>query len=162
MTPRVYLASPLGFTEAGRHWAATVYVPAVRAAGFEPADPWAPSGAVDAMLAADRTPGPDRIRRLAAANDAVAAANVALIDGSHGMLAILDGTDVDSGTAAEVGYASARGIPIVGLRTDVRTSGDNDGSIVNLQVEHFITRTGGGVHTSLDAALADLRALVRG
>lgn len=32
--------------------------------------------------------------------------------------AVLDGVDVDSGTAWEIGYAYARGKPIIGLRTD--------------------------------------------
>jgi len=40
------------------------------------------------------------------------------------VVAVLDGSDVDSGTAFEVGYAYARGIPIVGIRTDFRKSQD--------------------------------------
>ena len=40
------------------------------------------------------------------------------------MLAVLDGPDVDSGTAFEVGYAYARNIPIVGVRTDYRKCQD--------------------------------------
>jgi nucleoside 2-deoxyribosyltransferase len=40
------------------------------------------------------------------------------------VVAVLDGPDVDSGTAFEVGYAYARGIPIVGIRTDFRKSQD--------------------------------------
>ena len=38
------------------------------------------------------------------------------------LLAVLDGSDCDSGTAFEVGYAYAKGKPIVGLRTDFRQS----------------------------------------
>lgn len=38
------------------------------------------------------------------------------------MLAILDGQDVDSGTAAEIGYAFARRKPIVGYRGDLRVA----------------------------------------
>lgn len=37
-----------------------------------------------------------------------------------GVIAVLDGSDVDSGTAWEVGYAIAKGISVVGLRTDWR------------------------------------------
>jgi len=40
------------------------------------------------------------------------------------VVAVLDGPDVDSGTAFEVGYAYARGIPIIGIRTDYRMSQD--------------------------------------
>ena len=40
------------------------------------------------------------------------------------VVAVLDGSDVDSGTAFEVGYAYARAIPIVGIRTDFRRNQD--------------------------------------
>jgi nucleoside 2-deoxyribosyltransferase len=40
------------------------------------------------------------------------------------VLVILDGTDADSGSCFEVGYAFAKGLPIVGLRTDFRGSGE--------------------------------------
>ncbi|NLW51380.1 MAG: nucleoside 2-deoxyribosyltransferase [Candidatus Brocadiaceae bacterium] len=38
------------------------------------------------------------------------------------MVAVLDGPDVDSGTAFEMGIAYERDIPIVGIRTDYRES----------------------------------------
>jgi nucleoside 2-deoxyribosyltransferase len=81
------------------------------------------------------------------------------IDDSDGVLAILDGTDVDSGTAAEIGYACAREKPVVGYRGDFRLASDNPGSIVNLQVEYFIHRSGGEIVTSLDAIGAALARL---
>lgn len=37
--------------------------------------------------------------------------------GSNIVVAILDGPGVDDGTAVEIGYAYAKGIPVVGLRT---------------------------------------------
>lgn len=54
------------------------------------------------------------------------------ISNCHLMLAILDGPDADSGTCVEVGYAWAKGIPIFGLRTDFRDSGEHSG--VNLML----------------------------
>jgi nucleoside 2-deoxyribosyltransferase len=36
------------------------------------------------------------------------------------VLAIVDGADTDSGVAYEIGYARAKGKPVVGLRTDYR------------------------------------------
>src|SRR5205085_2187582 len=36
----VYVASPLGFTEPGRLYGSDVLLPAMRAAGLEPLDPW--------------------------------------------------------------------------------------------------------------------------
>ncbi len=56
------------------------------------------------------------------------------IDESDIMLAVLDGgSDVDSGTAWEMGYAYAKGIPVLGLKTDFRTFGDE--GIINLMME---------------------------
>jgi nucleoside 2-deoxyribosyltransferase len=49
------------------------------------------------------------------------------LDGASLVLVILDGADADSGSSFEVGYAYAKGIPIVGLRTDFRGSGDDMG-----------------------------------
>lgn len=42
------------------------------------------------------------------------------VDACDVVVAVLDGADVDSGTAFEVGYAYARGKPIIGVRTDFR------------------------------------------
>ena len=39
-TPRIYIAGPLGFSEAGRHFYASVLVPFVSGLGYDVADPW--------------------------------------------------------------------------------------------------------------------------
>jgi nucleoside 2-deoxyribosyltransferase len=57
------------------------------------------------------------------------------VDSSDIVVAVLDGVDVDSGTAWEIGYAYAKGKPVVGLRTDFRDLSDG---IVNLMVEMAI------------------------
>ncbi len=75
---------------------------------------------------------------------------------------MLDGSDVDSGTAAEIGFAAALGKPIIGLRLDTRRTGDNDGTVVNLQVQHFIVAGGGSVWTSLHDAVEALVELLPG
>jgi nucleoside 2-deoxyribosyltransferase len=54
------------------------------------------------------------------------------LNNSDIVVAVLDGVDVDSGTAWEIGYAFARGKSVIGLRTDFRTLSDG---IVNLMVE---------------------------
>lgn len=54
------------------------------------------------------------------------------IEKSEVMIAILDGVDVDSGTAWEIGYAFALRKRIIGIRTDFRTRGD-DGDL-NLMI----------------------------
>ncbi|KKG11760.1 nucleoside 2-deoxyribosyltransferase [Methanosarcina sp. 2.H.T.1A.6] len=57
------------------------------------------------------------------------------VDASDLVVAVLDGVDVDSGTAWEIGYAYAKGKPVIGLRTDFRAFSDG---IVNLMVEMAI------------------------
>lgn len=51
--------------------------------------------------------------------------DIQALDAATIVVAWLDGSDVDSGTATEVGYAYAKGTPIVGLVTDFRTSESN-------------------------------------
>ena len=59
--------------------------------------------------------------------------NVEIIDDSDIILAVLDGADVDSGTAWEIGYAYAKGKSIFGLRTDFRTLGSE--GMINLMID---------------------------
>ncbi len=59
--------------------------------------------------------------------------NEAAIKRSDIVVAVVDGADVDSGTAWEIGYAYALGKPILGLRTDFRTLGIE--GTVNLMIE---------------------------
>jgi nucleoside 2-deoxyribosyltransferase len=154
---KVYVASPLGFTEAGRAFNRQRLVPLLRRAGHTVLDPWAlPDGA--AISRALRRPyGHARRKALAAANAGAARANHAAIDRADAVVAVLDGADVDSGTAAEIGYAFARGRRIVGYRSDARLAGDNEGAIVNLQVEYFIRASGGTIVTRLPGVVAALR-----
>lgn len=161
MSAAIYVASPNGFTEPGRRWNAEV-VGAISAAGFEVLDPWEVDADVvqSALGALDMAPGQDRTDALAALNERIGRDNEQAIRAAAGMLAILDGTDVDSGTASEIGFAFALGRTIVGLRTDLRTTGDNEAALVNLQVEYFIRASGGTVTTSLDAAVGALTDLV--
>lgn len=42
------------------------------------------------------------------------------LDRAHVVIALLDGPDIDSGTAVEMGYAFAKGKPVFGLLTDRR------------------------------------------
>jgi nucleoside 2-deoxyribosyltransferase len=159
--PRIYVASPLGFTDAGRTYNDAVLLPAVRNAGFEPLDPWEVDAEILHVFGLDRG-DPERKLRLADTNRAVGRRNADLIRSAAGVLAILDGDDVDSGTAAEIGYACALSRPVVGMRSDLRNSGDNEATLVNLQVEWFVLESGGQLTTSLDEALTALGTIVRG
>jgi len=158
--PRIYVASPLGFTDAGRMYSETVLLPAVRTAGFQSLDPWDVDDDVVHVFGLERD-DPERRARLADINRLVGQRNAELIRSAAGVLAILDGDDVDSGTAAEIGYAFARGKLIVGYRGDFRLSADNEGSTVNLQVEYFIRESGGAIvdrYQDLESSLGPLRS----
>jgi nucleoside 2-deoxyribosyltransferase len=152
------VASPLGFTDAGRAYNDTVLLPAVRSAGFEPLDPWDVDPEIQTVFELDRN-DPERSRLLGATNRLVGRRNADMIRSADGVLALLDGNDVDSGTAAEIGYAAALHRPVIGLRADLRLTGDNEATLVNLQVEWFIVESGGNIATSLDDALTRLAAV---
>ncbi len=72
----------------------------------------------------------------------IGAANENGIRESDILLAVLDGAEVDSGCAAEIGFAMATGKRCFGLRTDWRDCGEF-GLPVNLQLLHFIEKSGG-------------------
>ena len=62
--------------------------------------------------------------------------NLTGIENSDILVAVLDGADVDSGTAWEIGFAFAKGKPVLGLRTDFRTLGIE--GTVNLMIERSL------------------------
>lgn len=57
---------------------------------------------------------------------------------SAGMICVCDGSDVDSGTAWEIGQFYGQYRPIIGLRTDFRMSGDDVAAGVNLMISQSI------------------------
>ncbi len=149
--PRAYIASPLGFSEVGRAYNAERYLPAL-SEHVEPVDPWALSLAAE--FAAARAEGREH-----AFGIEVGRRNAEAIAGAQLLVAQLDGQEVDAGTAAEVGYAAALGLPCLAVRSDLRRSGE-PGMSVNLQLEAFVVLSGGFIAGSLDelcGRLADLR-----
>jgi nucleoside 2-deoxyribosyltransferase len=150
--PRCYIASPLGFTEAGRDYYARVYLPAL-ATVVLPVDPWALTTAEELETA--RVEGRQREITLTVGRRNIDAMHSCVLLAAH-----LDGQEADSGTAAEVGYAAAIGLTCFGLRTDLRQSGE-DGAALNLQVEAFIVESGGRIAETLDGLIADLAVAVQ-
>jgi nucleoside 2-deoxyribosyltransferase len=146
---KIYLAGPYGFSEAGRHFYHGVLIPLVADLGHEAVDPWALTDPTRIATVAALPEGAERRAAWRKLNMAIAAENRAAIDRCDAMLAVLDGADVDSGTAAEIGYGFARGKPILGYRGDFRISADNEGGTVNLQVEYFIRESGGDIVATL-------------
>jgi nucleoside 2-deoxyribosyltransferase len=162
---RIYLAGPLGYSEAGRHFHDTVLVPFVRGLGYEVLDPWALTDQRKIDAVEQMPPGPARRDAWRVLSREIGANNRGAIDAADAVVAVLDGPDVDSGTAAEIGYAFARGKLVVGYRGDFRVSADNEGSLVNLQVEFFIRESGGTIvnrYQDLTASLEMMRPLPRG
>ncbi len=144
---RCYLASPLGFSEAGRHYYGGVYLPAL-ARVVEPVDPWALTSEqeIGTALAAGRA------RELALE---IGRRNVEAIRSCSMLAALLDGQEPDSGTVAELGFAAGLGLTCFGLRSDLRESGET-GVSVNLQVETLILESGGRLVASLDELVSAL------
>jgi nucleoside 2-deoxyribosyltransferase len=151
--PRCYVASPYGFTEAGRSYYTSVFLPALSAV-VEPVDPWSLTD--PAEIEAARARGQLRDMMLT-----IGQRNAEAIRASHMLAAVIDGQEPDSGTASEVGYAAALAKPCYGLRSDLRQSGD-EGMRVNLQVEGFIVQSGGRIVGSLAGLVAELQAAAVG
>jgi nucleoside 2-deoxyribosyltransferase len=148
--PRCYVASPLGFTEAGRDYYARVYLPAL-AEVVEPVDPWVLTGADE--FAAAAAAGIDAQRALALE---VGRRNAEAIRSCTLLAAYLEGQEPDSGTVVEIGYACGLGVTCFGLRSDLRLAGES-GVALNLQIESLIVDSGGAIVGSLPALVAALR-----
>ena len=123
----LYVASPLGFSGAGRHFYYGKLLSAIGGAGeWDILDPWVltDSRVIDSANSAKE--GIERRHAWAVANHYIGANNERGIMRSKIMVAVLDGSDVDSGTASEIGFASGLKIPIIGYRSDFRLSGDTE------------------------------------
>lgn len=139
--PVLYYAGPL-FTAAERAWNAT-----------------------NAGLLRTRLPGVELLlpQEFCAIYDAPAgkrpdfasifAACVGQLERAQAVLAVIDGADADSGTAFEMGYAYARGLPVVALRTDWRPAEDVGGNCM-------LTRSSAHLVADLEQAVAALAPLL--
>jgi len=72
------------------------------------------------------------------------------LDAADLLLAVLEGADVDSGTAWEVGYAYAKKKPVIAIRTDFRQNQDRG---LNLMLSRSVDQI------SLSALSGDLEEL---
>jgi nucleoside 2-deoxyribosyltransferase len=160
---KVYVASPLGFAESTRLFMNERLLPALRKTGVEIEDPWeAPSQIQEEISKAKEIQ--NLIERRAAWEEItqkLGGRNAELIRKSQGIVAVLDGVDVDSGTAAEIGYGTALGKWVIGYRGDFRRTGEDQTSEVNLQVEYFIFKNGGRVVHSLDQLEKEVARKIR-
>jgi nucleoside 2-deoxyribosyltransferase len=77
----------------------------------------------------------------------------AALERSDIVVALLDGPQVDDGTAWEVGYSTAKGIPVFGIRTDIRLAGETGHSSINSVLECCLS----GLATSVHGVLVMIR-----
>ena len=147
---KVYLASPLGFAESTRDFMSIVESQ-VADCGYIVVNPWRLADPQQFEAAAAIKDGEERRQAFHKVNMEVATKNEEAIRECDMVVAVLDGVDVDSGTASEIGFAYALGKRIYGYRGDFRMAGDNEGSIVNLQVEYWIEKSGGCITSNLGA-----------
>ncbi|MGH2558189.1 MAG: nucleoside 2-deoxyribosyltransferase [Thermomicrobiales bacterium] len=152
---KVYLASPLGFAESTRAFMDRL-IDQLRA-HVEVVNPWDDRRFDDDFARVPTIRDVDERRHLLARiNHEIGRANEDRIRSCDAVVAVLDGVDVDSGTAAEVGFAYGLGKLTHGLRTDFRMTGDNEAAGVNLQVRYFIEASGGRYFTSVDELMKGL------
>lgn len=140
-TPTLYYAGPL-FTDAERAWnTANATILRTRLPHWRVLMPQEFCAAFDLDPA-----GKPRYELIATAClDHLAQADV--------VLAILDGPDADSGTCFEAGWAVARGIPVIGLRTDWRPAEDGAANCM-------LTRTCRAVVRTLDEAITAVESTI--
>ena len=150
--PRCYVASPLGFTEAGRDYYARVYLPAL-AGVVEPVDPWSLTPPLE-LAAALRSGRQTQLMR------EIGQRNIEALRSCRLLAALLEGQELDAGTVAELGYGAALGLTCFGLRSDLRQAGE-DGARLNLQVEAFVLESGGEIVSSLDELVTALELAAR-
>lgn len=101
---QIYLAAPL-FSEAERDFNSKV-AGKLRGAGF---DVWLPQ---ESLFVKEGTL--EEKKR-------IYEADITALEKCDVVVAVLDGVDVDSGVAFEIGFAVALGKPVVGFKTDHRT-----------------------------------------
>lgn len=157
--PKIYIASPFGFSEAGRIFLYQELEPIFAKEGYATLDPWKLTPQAELDAATGLPYGFEKREKWRVLNQLIGKNNALAIRESDGLFAVLDGVDIDSGTASEIGFAAALGKPILGYRSDFRLSSDNEGAVVNLQVEYFIRMNGGKIITSKDQIAPGLQEL---
>jgi len=156
----VYIASPLGFADSTRRFnEVLVDELSKNINNIIISNPWDydPEVAQEFKNASEIHDQDLRRKRLHEIDLVLGEKNVQDIEKVDAVLAILDGVDVDSGTAAEIGFAFAKNKLIIGYRGDIRKTGDNEGVVVNLQVQYFIEASGGKIVASIDDVIETLK-----
>lgn len=138
----IYLAGPI-FTEAERDWTGILkkeLIAALRSNNIEIEIIWPFEILKDKLNNYELASEEERILRVC--TEGLLKAEV--------LIAVLDGSQIDDGTAWEIGYFfNKHSGKIIGLRTDFRKSGDTENSIVNSLI-----------HESIDLIVKNKRDLI--
>jgi nucleoside 2-deoxyribosyltransferase len=138
---KVFIAGPL-FSQAEREFNLKVdeYL---RGHGFETFLPQRDVGRLDELLAKEG----------GRAYRAIFEQDLKGLDQADAVVAILDGPDVDSGTAFEIGYAFAKGKPVIGLKTDMRVFAKDE------ELNNMIAQGIRALARNLDEVVSELKRL---
>jgi len=143
----IYLAGPL-FSKAERHWIREIRQHILEFAKKQPME-------VHIVWPYELISQHEIESMGAEAIHEIFSRNKSKLDTANILIAVLDGTQVDDGTAWEIGYFFARksvGSKIIGIRTDFRNAGDLKHSTINLMIEASCNK----IVTSIDDLLAEL------
>jgi nucleoside 2-deoxyribosyltransferase len=150
---KIYLASPYGFTDSGIYFMNEVMIPMLKKANYEVLNPWGllpefKKELEEAMKLKDPVKIQEKFQEILSS---AASRDLKLVDECDFLLAVLDGSDVDSGVALEIGYAYVKGKKMIGYRSDTRQSGDIAPLKVNVMIEDCIRNTGGQLFAGIGA-----------
>jgi nucleoside 2-deoxyribosyltransferase len=150
--PEGYVASPYGFAESTKYFYEKILIPMV-SQYISVLDPWKVN--VDHILSAPKEQQPELWLNLGDYHFRTIAHRAKIL------IAGLDQEPPDSGTVAEVVWAAAHKIPVIGYRSDFRTAGE-DGLPYNLMIGAAIRRSGGIAVASVAELEQELEARVPG
>src|SRR5438132_11499857 len=97
-TAKIYMAGPLGFSEAGRHFYNSVFVPFVAGLGYEVLHPWTLTDPHKIEAVKPPPYGSERSGARRKLNREMRATNRAGIGAAHGAVAMLAGPDAETRT----------------------------------------------------------------
>lgn len=145
---KAYVASPEGFTESGRLYLSTVIYPGLKALNISILDPWKWQSGTS--LVRRWTDKEINRKGLAVTEQQVLKIGwqkIDYVESADMVVAMLDGQEVDSQVAAQIGHAYALKKRIFGLRTDFRLIGDSALGMGTLLCT-YIRGSGGNLYTA--------------
>lgn len=137
---KIYLAGPI-FSRAEIDWAGKVKASIQEAFGL------AGSGKAEVIWPHEIASG---------SSEQIFLANTSALKGCDLLVAILDGAQVDDGTAWEVGFHYSQGKKVLGIRTDFRKAGETSESEVNAMIEQSCLK----IASSLEELISELERLI--